>query len=246
MTDWRVEHITGPAEELFNGERSSAALLARGGHLQPSLRFVTVDAPTLVLGSGQHVSILGAVPGHVRRRSGGGAVWLDPVEHVWVDVIVPTGHPLWTSDVTLSFDWLGVAWLRAVRALGVTEPLDVHRGRLVSSPWSALLCFAGRGPGEVFVRNRKLVGIAQRRSRGGVLFQCGILRRWTFRADWFASDAWPGPLEADVAEAGIGLENLLVGGGVAGGMVAPSDTQIQETFVEAVSSFDNAGAQVGS
>jgi hypothetical protein len=46
--------------------------------------------------------------------------------------------------------------------------------------WSGLVCYAGRGPGEVFVPtpdggSAKVVGIAQRRTRAGARFQCAAL-----------------------------------------------------------------------
>jgi hypothetical protein len=40
------------------------------------------------------------------------------------------------------------------------------------------VCFAGLGPGEVTVDGRKAVGIAQRRTRAGSLFQCAVPLRW--------------------------------------------------------------------
>ena len=40
------------------------------------------------------------------------------------------------------------------------------------------MCFAGIGPGEVTVDGRKVVGLAQRRTRAGALFQCAALLRW--------------------------------------------------------------------
>ena len=49
---------------------------------------------------------------------------------------------------------------------------------MVRTEWSSLVCFAGRGPGEVFVDARKAVGISQRRTRDGARFQCAIHRRW--------------------------------------------------------------------
>ncbi len=41
------------------------------------------------------------------------------------------------------------------------------------------MCFAGVGPGEVLLGRRKLVGISQRRTRGGARFQCMVHVRWT-------------------------------------------------------------------
>lgn len=207
MTGWLVEHVRGTAADLFTGPRSSAGVLG-SGPVDPTIRFVEVDAPVLVLGSAQRAEIVGTVPAWINRRSGGGAVWLDPEEQVWVDVIVPAEHPLWHADVAKSFDWLGDAWANSLKAMGVDEPIQVHGGRLMPTAWSGLLCFAGRGPGEVFVHERKLVGISQRRSRHGVLFQCGLLLRWTFEPDWFAREQWPGPADEQVRTAGIGLSDL--------------------------------------
>ena len=43
--------------------------------------------------------------------------------------------------------------------------------------WSSLVCFAGLARGEVTAA-RKVVGISQRRTRHGSLFQCACLLRW--------------------------------------------------------------------
>ncbi|MEC8814989.1 MAG: hypothetical protein VYA92_04220, partial [Actinomycetota bacterium] len=44
--------------------------------------------------------------------------------------------------------------------------------------WGGLVCFAGRGPGEILVDGRKVVGISQRRDRSGARFQCTALLAW--------------------------------------------------------------------
>jgi hypothetical protein len=46
------------------------------------------------------------------------------------------------------------------------------------SRWSRLVCFAGVGPGEVLVGERKVVGMSQRRTRDGARFQCVVHRSW--------------------------------------------------------------------
>jgi lipoate-protein ligase A len=57
--------------------------------------------------------------------------------------------------------------------------LQVWKGPLQHRPWSALACFAGVGPGEVLDGSgAKVVGISQRRSRYGALFQCSCLLHW--------------------------------------------------------------------
>jgi lipoate-protein ligase A len=113
----------------------------------------------------------------VRRRSGGGAVLLRPGEVVWVDVFVPAGDPLWSPDVGRATHWLGRVWAESLGDLGWAARW--HDGPLVTTPWSRLVCFAGLGPGEVRVRGEaKAVGVSQRRTRAGALFQCAALLRW--------------------------------------------------------------------
>ncbi|MDQ3680751.1 MAG: hypothetical protein M3378_09480 [Actinomycetota bacterium] len=113
----------------------------------------------------------------VRRRSGGGAVLVEPDAVVWVDVVIPRSDRLWDDDVGRAFSWLGEVWAAALVDVGLPEA-EVHRGGLVTSPWSSKVCFAGLGPGEVTIGGRKVVGMAQRRTRHGALFQCVAPRVW--------------------------------------------------------------------
>ena len=146
-----------------------------------SLTFYDVDRPAIVLGSGQRDA--GVDPDRaaaagvdvVRRRSGGGAVWLAPGELVWAEFFIPAGDPLWDDDVGRSMWWVGDTW---VRALGPTAEAEVWRGPLVKTDWSRQVCFAGLGPGEVTIGGKKVVGISQRRTRAGALFQTACLLRW--------------------------------------------------------------------
>lgn len=135
----------------------------------------------VVLGSTQRDVLLapgaaGAVE-VVRRRSGGGAVLVEPGRLVWADVVVPAGDALADDDVGRAAWWLGEAWTRALADLGIPGGV-VHRGGLVRSEWSSLVCFAGLGPGEVTVGGRKAVGVSQRRTRHGALFQCAVPLAW--------------------------------------------------------------------
>ena len=125
----------------------------------------------MVLGSTQP-----AVPApFVRRRSGGGAVYVRPDAVLWVEVFVGADDPRWEADVGRAFWWLGEAWARAIGGEAV-----VHRGALVRTQWSDRVCFAGLGPGEVTVGGRKVVGMSQRRTREGALFQCAALLEWDY------------------------------------------------------------------
>jgi lipoate-protein ligase A len=140
--------------------------------------------PTLVLGSTQRDDVVDRVACErmgievARRRSGGGAVLVEPGGLLWVDVLLPAGDPLWEADVAKAFLWLGETWVAALGVVGVEA--EVHRGGLCTTSWSRLVCFGGLGTGEV-VRpgaGPKLVGISQRRSRAGARFQCAALARW--------------------------------------------------------------------
>ena len=159
---WAVERGFGPA----------ASLHALGDPARPAraARVLEVDGPSLVLGSSQPLDLIdseraaAAGVAVARRRSGGGAVYLDPGRHVWVDLLVPRGDRLWDDDVVRAAGWAGELW-GAVAASLTGEPASVHRGGSVGGRWGRLICFAGLGPAEVTVGGRKVVGISQRRSR---------------------------------------------------------------------------------
>ncbi|WP_182379500.1 hypothetical protein [Nocardioides sp. WS12] len=136
----------------------------------------------LVLGSAQdhtvadaHATAAAGVD-VVRRRSGGGAVYVDPARSVWVDVVLPTHDRRWSNDVREATYWLGGAWQRALDGIGLESRL--YRGGLEQTPWGRLVCFAALGPGEVLIGDRKVVGISQRRTRTGARFQCIAYDRW--------------------------------------------------------------------
>jgi lipoate-protein ligase A len=171
---WFVESTTATAREHHEIEISALAPWARLCHV--------TDA-ALVLGSTQHDHVVdaGAVTRRgidvVRRRSGGGAVLVEPGAQVWLDLWVPSGDPLWRADVGEAFAWLGEAWARALGTFGIHG--TVHTGGLRPGPWGTLVCFAGVGPGEVLVGGRKVVGMSQRRTRAGARFHTAALLRWS-------------------------------------------------------------------
>lgn len=174
-TGWLVEASVGTATELHG--------LAPPGVPRRTARLLSVSKPAIVLGSTQPDDVvdrsraLAAGVSVARRRSGGAAVLLDPGDHVWVDLFVPAGDPLWDDDVVAAAGWAGAAWRGAVESLGEGD-LEVHRGAMVTSSWSSLVCFAGRGPGEVFSGGRKLVGLSQRRTREWIRVQTAVHRVW--------------------------------------------------------------------
>jgi lipoate-protein ligase A len=131
-----------------------------------------VGPEAIVLGSTQTIDVVDAGRAArdgvevVRRGSGGGAVLVGPSAQVWLDAWLPRHDPLWDDDVIGSSGWLGDAWVKALSELGA-QSLRVHRRRATRTDWSDAVCFAGIGPGEVVAGTRKVVGVAQRRTRHG-------------------------------------------------------------------------------
>lgn len=139
--------------------------------------------PTVVLGSTQRDEVVDAAAAAsagvdvVRRRSGGGAVWLAAGVATWIDVILPADDPLWDDDIGRSAQWLGAVWVDVLAHLGV-DGANVHTGAMAPRPHDRLVCFAGLAPGEVTVDGAKVVGVSQRRTRHGARFQCAVLHEW--------------------------------------------------------------------
>ena len=172
-------------------------------------RAVHPSSAAVVLGRGQpeaHVDRAAAAAHGLtvaRRSSGGSAVLVVPEQLVWIDVVVPAGDALWDDDVGRAAWWLGERWLVALASIGIAGA-TVHRGAMVRGRWAARVCFDGTGSGEVMIGDRKVVGIAQRRTRDAALFQCAALIEWEPSP---LADVLQVPL-ADVRECGIGLGSL--------------------------------------
>ncbi len=171
--DWQVHNVTLSASEMHSRDLPA----------QRGIWKVEIANTALVLGSSQNIEVVDQAACKqanvevAKRRTGGGAVYLALGEHLWVDVVVPRGDPLWSDDVVISSQWIGEAWSRVLTNLGMSN-LTVHRLGIESSTWSDLICFAGVGPGEVLIDGRKVVGISQRRTSEAARFQCFIHRNW--------------------------------------------------------------------
>jgi|TARA_B100000953_G_scaffold292856_1_gene280560 lipoate-protein ligase A len=145
---------------------------------------------------------------------------------LWVDVILPRGDDLWDDDVARSGLWLGDVWAAVLGGFGLDA--EVHRGHLVEGAWSEAVCFAGRGPGEVSVGGRKLVGTSQRRTREGAWFQCAVLLEWRPREMVDLLGLEPvDQVTAELEACAVGLVDLLAGD-------SPSADALASAFVAAL------------
>ncbi|MGC8511460.1 MAG: lipoyl protein ligase domain-containing protein [Acidimicrobiales bacterium] len=171
--EWTVLRRSGPAGALHDASVAS---------MQDAVRRITVleaSKRALVLGASQAAADVDDSAARragvdvARRRSGGSAVLVGPEEVVWVDVFVPADDVLFQPDISKAARWLGGLWAAAIGASAT-----VWEGPMRHNPWSKVVCFAGLGPGEVTMGGRKVVGISQRRTQSGALFQSAALLNW--------------------------------------------------------------------
>jgi lipoate-protein ligase A len=167
--------LEAPPGELVDHSEIRAALTEQGLGGRRLFIICRPSTAALVLGSTQsfeeadeeRCAALGAAL--VRRRSGGGGVFVAPRAQAWADAFLPTGDPLLDPDVGRSFGWFGTAWAAAIVSCGAaTEAeLSVAEPSRERDRWAHRLCFSALGSGEVTVSGRKVVGISQRRDRAG-------------------------------------------------------------------------------
>lgn len=103
------------------------------------------------------------------RASGGGAILSGP----WLlraVVLLPRAHGLLQDGPAAAASWFGEVHRRWLQAQGIASAA-AYTGRKTRH-WA---CFAERTPGEVVVGERKIVGIAQAWSPGGLLLSSGVL-----------------------------------------------------------------------
>lgn len=203
ISDMDVVHHRGSAAELHAlafPETDAAQVWV----LHPS-------GPAIVMGSAQKPEAFvgdfdGAGVELAPRRSGGGAVFIDPDATVWVDVLAPRGSRWWSDDLAQTFLAVGHAWNRALAACGVEGAVFADAPAKVAE--ARLACWAGLGWGEVTVEGVKIVGLSQRRTRWGARIQgMAVIDGGAGQvADWLDVDA---PLRADI-RAAVGAHELPV------------------------------------
>jgi lipoate-protein ligase A len=235
--NWRLlpDSAADPAAELAAGVALLAELAPTDA---PAVRWYQAVRPALVIGSGQKLAEidLGAIAAagiSVHRRASGGTAVLFAPGLLMQDVAVPTGHPLYTTDVTASYRWLGDVWVATLAELGISAaPVAVAVARADTAALDPLVrraCFGGLSPYEVLAGGRKLVGFAQVRRRQGALIQVGVYTRWPGRelADLLALSAEERTaLTERLGRRVVGLEELRA--------PPPSPAAIQAAFADAL------------
>ena len=170
----------------------------------PRIRLWRHERAAIVLGRAQHalaaepaIVLPAAIP-LVTRQAGGGAVlvgrWL-----LSLSVALPAAHRLVAGrSIAASYDWIAAAFVAALAQVDVRARAADDAVACKAPPDLAWACFAGITAGEVLVDGRKLVGLAQRRTRHGVLVVAGLLLD---TVPWrLLRDGMPGAVRSSEAE----------------------------------------------
>ncbi len=168
--------------------------------------------PALVRGSAQNDNVFDAVRlaaddvELTGRRSGGGAVFIDPQATAWIDVWAPQNSRLWSTDPARTFLAVGELWKSALAELDIDAAMV--RTAPTREPSSSLICWAGKGWGELTIGTRKVVGLSQRRTRWGARIQgLAVFDDSSTRAVDYVTDA-------ALAEAGLTRGQLITACGM--------------------------------
>lgn len=174
----------------------SEQLLKEASPTEPAtLYWSQADTPGLVLGFSQREDVLNPEALSTRsiplyhRRAGGTAVLVGP-ELLSLDVILSAGHPLILTDIVESYRWFGIAWVQALKSLGIESrvvlPDEAHARQallkeVATRGRESILrraCFGSFSSYEVIAGGRKVVGLDMIRRRAGSLLQAGVLLSW--------------------------------------------------------------------
>ena len=185
---WRVLNSrTGTmAQQLA---RSEALLACMTSDQPPTVRWYVTRQQALVLGNGQKPTVVNMAACQaqgievVRRTSGGTAVLVD-ADALSMEVALPPGHPLATTDIVRGYAWIGHIWAAAFQNLGIASARALPVEELRALPPVEkddpvrLACYGTLSPWEVVSHHKKVVGLCQVRRRTGTLYQVGIYLRW--------------------------------------------------------------------
>lgn len=166
-------------EQSWNSRQLEAPVVT------PRFRVWTYATPTIVLGCSQralYAEVQARLPQGVhliQRPSGGGAVLTGPWL-VGVSVMLPVTHAWLRGGLVDSYRALGLLHAAVLADLGMdaralpdTEVAQANAAMGPSVDWA---CYGSLAPWELTdQQGRKLVGLAQRRQRNGVLLVAGTL-----------------------------------------------------------------------
>ena len=171
MRQWRViiepDFQNGPNNMAIDG----AVLESVANGLQlPTLRLYGWRPMCLSLGYGQRTrdADLGRLQAHgwhlLRRPTGGKAILHG--DELTYSLSLPLTHPLAAANVIESYRRISRGLLQTLRNLGLSAVSEhqVHQGQ-IQGP----VCFDISSPYEITVNQRKIIGSAQLRRRGGLL-----------------------------------------------------------------------------
>ena len=143
----------------------------------PTVRFYAWDPPAVSLGrhqadpeAGPRAALHALGVEWVRRPTGGRLVWHGPAgQELTYSVVAPIDVPPLAGGLNAAYRRIHEGLAAGLRRLGVAVELAPRRGSAGRRPSSQLACFAATVPWEIETGGRKLLGSAQRRSRGALL-----------------------------------------------------------------------------
>lgn len=168
---WRLLREEQSHDGAYNMAVDEAILRAVVARLAPPTLRLYTWRPAVTLGRGQPLADVDqeAVQAHnyqlLRRPTGGTAVFHG--DELTYSVALRDDDPRVAGDIVASYRHLSHPILQALRAVGVARgaALSHSENRRMRSP----VCFEISSDYEITVDDRKLVGSAQMRIRGGVL-----------------------------------------------------------------------------
>lgn len=183
MTAWRYLD-SGAAPGARNMAIDEGLLReAAAGQAQPVLRLYTWSPAAVSLGRFQDeaTSVNAAACRErgidiVRRITGGRAVLHD--RELTYSVIAPAGGDLFPNEVLGTYKMIAAALLAGLRDLGIAAEMVSRSGRhadRVRSHTKEPACFSSPSWYEILVKDRKIIGSAQRRVPGAFLQHGSIL-----------------------------------------------------------------------
>ena len=209
---WR--QVRPPTCAVADALGRSVDLLTRGE--SPALVVHSVSPAAITVGRAQMADVDVAAAAReglevIARPSGGGPVlWDDDL--IAIDVILPAGHPLLTTDVVATYRWVGEAVAAALGHLGIAGARAVPPDEARAWPRgeAAGLCFGGLSPWEVVVDGRKVLGLSQVRRQAGGIVQVGVPMALDAPRLARAVGAPPGAAD-DLADRTAGIRELAPG-----------------------------------